>query len=89
MDRGRPTQRTKRSHSRTCSESVAPAGQATDNWTLPRGMRVPEASRRMGDADQQILHKQAYEQAGNFEVLNKGDVASMSRVSSSSKGVHK
>ena len=81
MDRGRPTQRTKRSHSRTCSESVGPAGQVTDNWTLPRGMRVPEASGRMSDADQQTLHKQAYEQAGNFEVLNKGDVASMSRVS--------
>ena len=42
-------------------------------------MRVPEASRRMSDVDQQSLHKQAYEQAGNFEVLNKGDVASLSR----------
>ncbi|KAJ4991116.1 hypothetical protein SVAN01_03466 [Stagonosporopsis vannaccii] len=82
MDRGRPTQRTaKRSHSRTCSESV---GQAADNWTLPRGMRVPEASSRMSNVDQQSLHKQAYEQAGNFEVLNKGDVASLSRVSASS-----
>ncbi|KAF2624243.1 hypothetical protein BU25DRAFT_433735 [Macroventuria anomochaeta] len=79
-DRGRPTHRAaKRSHSRTCSESVGPANQVTDNWTLPRGMRVLEASRRMSDADQQTLHKQAYEQAGNFEVLNKGDVASMSR----------
>ncbi|KAJ8111156.1 hypothetical protein OPT61_g6178 [Boeremia exigua] len=80
MDRGRPTQRTnKTSHSRTCSESVGPAAQAADNWTLPRGMRVPEASRRMNSVDQQSLHKQAYEQAGNFEVLNKGDVASLSR----------
>lgn len=35
----------------------------------------------MSDTDQQTLHKQAYDQAGNFEVLNKGDVASMSRVS--------
>ena len=42
---------------------------------------MPEASRRMSDADQQTLYKQAYEQAGNFEVLNKADVASMSRVS--------
>lgn len=85
MDRGRPTQRTtKRSHSRTCSESVGPAAQVADNWTLPRGMPLPEASRRMSDADQQTLHKQAYEQAGNFEVLNKGDVASMSRVSHTS-----
>lgn len=41
-----------------------------------------EASRRMSDVDQQSLHKQAYEQAGNFEVLQKGDVASLSRVSS-------
>lgn len=82
MDRGRPTQRaTKTSHSRTCSESV---GQAADNWTLPRGMRVPEASSRMSNVDQQSLHKQAYEQAGNFEVLNKGDVASLSRVGNSS-----
>lgn len=47
-------------------------------------MPLPEASRRMSDADQQTLHKQAYEQAGNFEVLNKGDVASMSRVSHTS-----
>lgn len=38
----------------------------------------------MSDVDQQLLHKQAYEQAGNFEVLNKGDVASMSRVSTAS-----
>ena len=88
MDRGRPMQRaTKRSHSRTCSESVGPAGQAADNWTLPRGMRVSEASRRMSDADQQTLHKQAHEQAGNFEVLNKGDVASMSRVSHTSSAI--
>ncbi|KZM21415.1 hypothetical protein ST47_g7412 [Ascochyta rabiei] len=80
MDRGRPAQRTtKRSHSRTASESLGPAGQGTDKWTLPRGMRVPEASGRMSNADQETLHKQAYEQAGNFEVLNKGDVASMSR----------
>lgn len=34
----------------------------------------------MSNVDQQSLHKQAYEQAGNFEVLNKGDVASLSRV---------
>ncbi|KAF3048150.1 hypothetical protein E8E12_010839 [Didymella heteroderae] len=79
MDRGRPTQRSRRSHSRTASESVGPVGQVADNWTLPRGMRVPEASRRMSDVDQQSLHKQAYEQAGNFEVLNKSDVASLSR----------
>ena len=82
MDRGRPTQRAaKKNHGRTASESVGPAGQVADNWVLPSGMRVPEASRRMSDVDQQVLHKQAYEQAGNFEVLNKGDVASMSRVS--------
>ncbi|KAF1929231.1 uncharacterized protein M421DRAFT_60902 [Didymella exigua CBS 183.55] len=79
MDRGRPAQRSKSSHSRACSESVGPAGQVVDSWTLPRGMRVPEASRRMSDVDQQSLHKQAHEQAGNFEVLNKGDVASLSR----------
>ncbi|KAH6618872.1 Up-regulated during septation-domain-containing protein [Boeremia exigua] len=79
MDRGRPTQRTKRSHSRTCSESTGPTVPAADNWSLPQGMRVPEASRRMNSVDQQSLHKQAYEQAGNFEVLNKSDVASLSR----------
>lgn len=79
MDRGRPTQRSKRSRSRTASESIGPAAQVADNWTLPRGMLVPEASRRMSDVDQLSLHKQAYEQAGNFEVLNKGDVASLSR----------
>jgi hypothetical protein len=44
-------------------------------------MRISEASRRMSDADKSLLHKQAYDQAGNFEVLNKRDVASLSRVS--------
>jgi hypothetical protein len=59
------------------SEATTP-----DPWQLPRGMRVPEASRRMSDADKRLLHKQAYDQAGNFEVLNKRDVASLSRVRS-------
>lgn len=52
-----------------------------DSWKLPQGMRVSEASRRISDADKRLLHKQAYDQAGNFEVLNKRDVASLSRVS--------
>lgn len=51
-----------------------------DPWQLPNGMRIPEATRRMSDADKVLLHKQAYDQAGNFEVLNKRDVASLSRV---------
>ena len=34
----------------------------------------------MSDADKKLLHKQAFDQAGNFEVLNKRDVASLSRV---------
>lgn len=60
------------------------AGPPTpDPWQLPHGMRVPEASRRMSDADKSLLHKQAYDQAGNFEVLNKRDVASLSRVRTS------
>lgn len=42
-------------------------------------MRVPEALRRMSDADKKLLHKQAYDQARSFEVLNKRDVASLSR----------
>lgn len=50
-----------------------------DSWKLPQGMRVSEASRRISDADKRLLHKQAYDQAGNFEVLNKRDVASLSR----------
>jgi hypothetical protein len=33
----------------------------------------------MSDADKTLLHKQAYDQAGNFEVLNRRDVASLSR----------
>jgi hypothetical protein len=53
-----------------------------DSWKLPEGMRVSEAARRMSDADKKLLHKQAYDQAGNFEVLHKRDVASLSRVSS-------
>jgi hypothetical protein len=43
-------------------------------------MRVSEASRRMSDADKSLLHKQAYDQANNFEVLNRRDVSSLSRV---------
>jgi hypothetical protein len=35
----------------------------------------------MNDADKQHLHRQAYDQAEKFEVLNKRDVSSMSRVS--------
>jgi hypothetical protein len=82
MERGRPKRRnSKRERSRTVSE--APEPTTPDKWKLPQGMRVPEASRRMSDADKKLLHKQAYDQAGNFEVLNKRDVASLSRVSSS------
>ena len=80
MDRGRPKRRnSKKERSRTMSESDGPEAVA-DSWKLPQGMRVPEASRRISDADQKLLHKQAYDQAGNFEVLNKRDVASLSRV---------
>ncbi|KAJ4368989.1 hypothetical protein N0V83_006071 [Neocucurbitaria cava] len=80
MDRGRPTRRnSKRQRSRTVSETNNPENAAPDAWRLPNGMRVPEASRRMSDADKKLLYKQAYDQAGNFEVLNKRDVASLSR----------
>lgn len=84
MDRGRPTRRSsKRQRSRTLSEAANSESTApSDTWTLPNGMRVPEATRRMSDADKKLLHKQAYDQAGNFEVLNKRDVASLSRVRS-------
>jgi len=81
MDRGRPSRRdSKRERSRTVSEANNDGISAPDAWQLPQGMRVPEASRRMSDADKKLLHKQAYDQAGNFEVLNKRDVASLSRV---------
>lgn len=83
MDRGRPSRRnSKRERSRTMSETNndGPVTPAPDAWQLPQGMRVPEASRRMSDADKKLLHKQACDQAGNFEVLNKRDVASLSRV---------
>jgi hypothetical protein len=80
MERGRPALREiKRSKTRAMSESTG-GSPAPDNWQLPQGMRVPEASRRMSDVDKKLLHKQACDQAGNFEVLNKRDVASMSRV---------
>lgn len=80
MDRGRPARRgSKRQRSRTLSENNNGETVTPDPWQLPHGMRVPEASRRMSDADKKLLHKQAYDQAGNFEVLNKRDVASLSR----------
>ncbi|KAF1835991.1 hypothetical protein BDW02DRAFT_546975 [Decorospora gaudefroyi] len=80
MERGRPKRRnSKRERSRTVSEANTPETATPDSWKLPQGMRVPEASRCMSDADKKLLHKQAYDQAGNFEVLNKRDVASLSR----------
>ncbi|KAI8934690.1 hypothetical protein NX059_008381 [Plenodomus lindquistii] len=81
MERGRPKRRnSKKERSRAVSEANNSESSATtDAWKLPNGMRVLEASRRMSDADQKLLHKQAYDQAGNFEVLNKRDVASLSR----------
>lgn len=86
MDRGRPKRRgSKRQRSRTLSETNEVAETTVvDTWTLPQGMRVPEATRRMSDADKKLLHKQACDQAGNFEVLTKRDVASLSRVSHTS-----
>jgi hypothetical protein len=84
FDRGRPSQQNiRKERSRACSESNHPETVAPDNWKLPQGMRVSEAMRRMSDIDQKDLHKQAYDQAGNFEVMNKQNVATMSRVSSS------
>jgi hypothetical protein len=82
MDRGRPVRRTsKRERSRTCSEANNPDAPVQDNWRMPRGMRVPDAAVRMNESDKEILHKQAHDQAEKFEVLNKRDVSSTSRVS--------
>ncbi|KAF2256964.1 hypothetical protein BU26DRAFT_536901 [Trematosphaeria pertusa] len=80
MDRGRPVRRSsKRQRSQTCSEAPSSDALPQDNWRLPRGMPVAEASLRMPEADKEVLHKQAYEQAEKFEVLNKRDVSSLSR----------
>ena len=81
MDRGRPTRRSsKRQRSRTCSEVNNPDAPVQDSWKLPRGLRVHDAVARMEDDDKDFLHNQAYKQAEKFEVLNKRDVSSMSRV---------
>jgi hypothetical protein len=82
MERGRPSRRpSKSTRNRAMSETINnPEPSTPDTWQLPQGMRVPEASRRMSDADKSLLHKQAYDQANNFEVLNRRDVASLSRV---------
>jgi hypothetical protein len=83
LERGRPQRReSKRERSRTVSQTNDLEAAVADSWKLPQGMRISEASRRMSDADKKLLHKQAHDQAGNFEVLNKRDVASLSRVSS-------
>ncbi|KAF2190791.1 hypothetical protein K469DRAFT_721696 [Zopfia rhizophila CBS 207.26] len=80
IDRGRPIRRlSKRQRSRTCSEANNPEAPVQGNWKLPKGMRVPDASTRLNEADKEHLHKQAFDQAEKFEVLNKRDVASMSR----------
>lgn len=52
-----------------------------DKWKMPTGMRAHDASMHMNEHDKDLLHKQAYDQAEKFEVLNKRDVASTSRVS--------
>ncbi|KAF1999146.1 hypothetical protein P154DRAFT_535797 [Amniculicola lignicola CBS 123094] len=79
IDRGRPVRRlSKRQRSRTCSEVNAPE-TPVDNWQLPTGMRIPDATLHMKQTDKELLHKQAADQAEKFEVLNKRDVASMSR----------
>jgi hypothetical protein len=81
MERGRPSRRnSRRQRSRTLSETNNAEAATPDPWQLPQGMRVSEASRRMSDADKSLLHKQAYDQANNFEVLNRRDVSSLSRV---------
>ncbi|KAF2470607.1 uncharacterized protein BDR25DRAFT_303672 [Lindgomyces ingoldianus] len=80
IDRGRPVRRSsKRQRSRTCSEVNTPETPVQDNWKLPRGMRISDATRQLNDADKEHLHKQAYDQAEKFEVLNKRDVASLAR----------
>ncbi|KAF2749016.1 hypothetical protein M011DRAFT_399286 [Sporormia fimetaria CBS 119925] len=80
MDRGRPVRRgSKRQRSRTCSETNNLETPAHDPWKLPQGMRVQEASMRMSATDKETLHKQARDQTEKFEVLQKRDVASMSR----------
>ncbi|KAJ4297868.1 hypothetical protein N0V90_005767 [Kalmusia sp. IMI 367209] len=80
MDRGRPVRRSsKRTRSRTCSEANNPDEPAPDNWQLPKGMRVAEASTRMPEPERETLYKQASAQAEKFEVMNKRDVSAMSR----------
>lgn len=82
MERGRPKKRNnQRERSQTVSEANDTEGTSSASWGLPTGMRVPEASRSINQADQKHLHKQAYDQAAKFEVLSKRNVASMSRVS--------
>ncbi|KAF2808760.1 uncharacterized protein BDZ99DRAFT_463646 [Mytilinidion resinicola] len=80
LDRGRPVKRSiKRQRSRTCSEINASDTIAPDTWKLPKGMRAIDASSQMNEAEKEGLRLQAIDQAGQFEVLNKKDVASLSR----------
>ncbi|KAF2497775.1 hypothetical protein BU16DRAFT_456867 [Lophium mytilinum] len=80
LDRGRPVKRSsKRQRSRTCSEINTSDTIAPDTWKLPKGMRAVDASSQMNEAEKEGLRLQAIDQAGQFEVLNKKDVASLSR----------
>jgi hypothetical protein len=63
------------------SETSNTESPIQDNWKLPKGMRVADATVRMNEIDKEQLHKQALDQADKFEILNKRDVASLSRVS--------
>lgn len=80
LDRGRPIKKSiKRQRSRTCSEVNNTDVVVADNWKLPTGMRATDASLKLDDIEKENLRRQAFNQAGKFEVLNKRDVASLSR----------
>ena len=82
LDRGRPIKRSiKRQRSRTCSEVNNTDVVVADSWKLPTGMRATDASLKLDDIEKENLRKQAFDQAEKFEVLNKRDVTSLSRVS--------
>jgi len=87
MDRGRPRKRYDvipggiaigRSAS-ACKRSKSADRRAFES--LPRGWKATEAVAALDQSEAAALQKQALQQAARFEVLRKGDVEALSRVS--------
>ena len=84
LNRGRPTKRMHHRHHNGSATEMSPREEEIKrHWVLPLGHRAKDAVQRYEISDVESLHKQAIVQAEKFEVLTPHDVASLSKVLSS------